>query len=258
MREMTATLGLSAGLLMALAAPAQADPQVLALVPTMDAVEMACHGATCEAELSAFCLQEEAESPRPGTAYRLVGGQGLEVQGQGAARHLSAADGISVEAVRGFTAVRVRVDRSALDVADGATVRVRVGPGVSLVPEALAADDTPEAREETALASGPLRHVGDTVIEGVGRDHAVAAQRLSVVINRLDEGVDPVAAVNGGLASLAPGAAGSEAAGLALRLCRHLARWPTGESLGACLRGRHDDLLIGLAESYWHAVKTGS
>lgn len=258
MRELTATFGLTAALAVSIAVPVQAAPQVLALVPTVDAVEMTCDGAVCEAELSAFCLQEEAESPRPGTTYRLTGGRGLSVEGGGVARHLAAADPVAVESVRGFTAVRVSVERAALGVAEGATLQLRVGPGISLVPEALADAATPALRQETALASGPLRRIGDTVIDGIGRDHAVAAQRLSVVINRLDDGAKPVPTIDGALAGLAPEAPGSEAAGLALQVCRHLSRWPTNESLGACLRGRHDDLLIGLTHAYWQAVKTGS
>src|ERR1044071_8842305 len=68
-------IALALGLPLSLAAfaPAEASPQILALVSTEGAVPMSCQGAVCTAELSTYCLEEQRATPETGTISRAAG-----------------------------------------------------------------------------------------------------------------------------------------------------------------------------------------
>ncbi len=58
---------------------ARAAPQVLALISTEGAVQLACQGGECAATFSSFCLQNERSSPPSGTAYQLASADDIRV-----------------------------------------------------------------------------------------------------------------------------------------------------------------------------------
>ncbi len=58
---------------------AVAAPQVLALIPTDQAIPLHCDGRTCSTRVSTFCLQRWRPSPEAGVRYVATGGEGLRL-----------------------------------------------------------------------------------------------------------------------------------------------------------------------------------
>lgn len=258
----------SAALLTANARAASPPPQVLALVATGGAVELTCHGAECDAEFSAFCLQPERYSPTRGTAYELARVDDLRLTGttrDGREIALDAGRLLRLESMRSHVAMRLSVAREDVRRLGLTRLSVDVGETATLLPVAAAkraeGDDT-----DMALLSGPMRAVGAGIVDR-NRVRMDAARITNRIINLLGDNRATAVRPDGSLWRRAVAAAGDgpieprarELAQTALALCSFAAtRIRTGGGLRRCLQTKHDSFVDLLNSDYWKAVKTGS
>lgn len=244
--------------------PARAAPQVLALVATEAPVRLACDGAACAAELSAFCLQPGRAIPAAGTAYLPTGGDGVRLVGitpDGRRISLDAARLLRFRAVRGFAAVRVAIAAEEVAALGLGSVALQIGAGVSLLPRPVAGDPAPQSPAELARAISVQRDLGSGVVDrDAGR--MAAARVLGRMVNRLPA----VGRVDGETRArlwdeTAPAGLGETAATI-LRYrhdyCQWIARSGRFETLRDCLASQHDSLMESLANDYRAALEAGS
>lgn len=264
---LTALAGL-AGMVWSLSAAAA--PQALGLVATDRPVVLTCADGVCEAEFSAFCLQQDRVAPEPGTPYRLAGADGnggIAVTGvarDGSRRDLAAADVLRIVSARSHTAVTLRVDRARLAALGIDGVEVRVAGDVTLAPRPVADDPNPIGETEMALAEQVLRPLGGAVVDR--NSEGMAAARIA---NRLVNSLpyydgDPAGtartwntlmheARQNGLSPM-----GERLAKNAFVLCQYYADRVVQGDMKGCMQGQHDRLMKVLNSSFWKAVKTGS
>jgi hypothetical protein len=237
---------------------ATAAPQILALLSTEGPVPLACEGAVCTAELSAFCLEEQRATPETGTAYRAAATGGLVLivtARDGSVTEIDAAPLAVFASLRDMTAVRVTIDRRALG--DVARVALRVAESSTLLPAVAKHDGRPHTGTEIARATGPLRSAAALIVDR-GADAAVARD-LSRALNLLQQEDEPAAA-------LLAGAAAPVVRGCTAKLAEDRARrqsiiglhgyWTgrsiVGEpSLKACLEEAHGTLMTSLNRRFW-------
>ena len=166
---------------------AQAAPQALALVATEGKVGLTCEGRECSAELTSFCLDAGRFSPAPGTAYHLAGAADVRVIGttqDGRTLALDARSYLRFESARRHLAVRVSVDRAALEALGISRTEIEIAGNVALLPVPRPGDPDPITEGEAALFSGPLRQLGSLVVDGNG-ERMQAARVTSRMINLL-------------------------------------------------------------------------
>jgi len=249
------------GLALVVSAPgASAAPQVLALLATGAPVSMPCFAGECAVELGAFCLQKGRDIPDRGARYRAEGDafRLIVVGADGRARRLPAAAHVAVVAVRGQTAVRVTLAKRTLADLGGVRVAVEVGDGVSLVPEPVAGDPSPQSAEEIATATGPLRALGSAIVDHAGAE-AVSARIAVQAINALPEsGRIPRERAFGAWRAAERTVGADElgvAAGRALfRHCRTEVEIGHVFSMRRCLERAHDGVLRALNLRYWQTI----
>ncbi len=252
---------------------AQAAPQALALVATEGKVGLVCEGRECSAELTSFCLDAGRFSPAPGTAYHLAGAAEVRVIGttqDGRTLALDARSYLRFESARRHLAVRVSVDRAALEALGISRAEIEIAENVALLPVPRPGDPDPITEGEAALFSGPLRQLGSLVVDGNG-ERMQAARVTSGMINLLaprDGAGAPGGESGGGEAlwrrataargadSLSPAA--RERARGAFELCRFVASVGGPSSLRRCLREQHDGFVDFLNSNFWKAVRTGT
>jgi hypothetical protein len=246
-------------------APAQAAPQILALVASNEPVPLVCRNGECAAEFSAFCLQEARRSPVPGTVYQVHGGEGIRLVAEtpdGGIVSLAAVPDLRVTTARTHTSVRLSVPVETLYKRGYTKVALAVGPGISLVPEAVPGDPKPQTEQDILIATGPLRHLGASIVDEAGV--SVAAARLT---NRListlpergrasDEARDALWSDVLGTAPHTGGPASASKAFDAYEDCR--ARTDGSIiTLRMCLGSAHDKFIGDLNNDYWDAAKFG-
>ena len=255
-------------LLTATAGVAQAAPQALALVATKGAVELACEGRACSAELTTFCLQSDRFSPIPGTVYHLASDDVIRLIGtddDGRAVALDPEEFLQFESARTHLAVRVSVPRDRLARHGVSRLEISVGENVSLLPETAPGDQDPMTEGEIAVLTGSLRAVGSQIVDDNG-ERMQAARITSRMINALPrDGADGEAAgrelLHRSIGAIDPGNASlraQERARGAYDLCRFIVRQDSSVTLRRCLQKQHDDFIDFLNSEYWDAVKTGS
>ena len=250
------------------AAPAQAAPQVLALVADSQPVELNCHNGDCWAEFSAYCLQPDRRSPVHGTRYLTTADADLRAIGtthDGRTVALNAAKDLTITALRTHVAVRVAVTADVVRDLGLAKVSVTVGQNVALVPVPVPGDENPQDALELELATGPLRALGDTLVDSEG-DRVVAARLTSQMINALPSRGRVDAATRQTLwrmttsdpryATLTPSTV--ESLRFAWFHCDHGATYGLTKSMRTCLEGQHDSMIGYLNNQYWDAAKAGS
>ena len=258
---------LAAFALLLLAGTAQAAPQGLGLVTTLQPVPMLCDGDGCVAQLSSFCLQRERKAPNYGTRYRLAAGAGLWL-------HLTDADGgrrtVPAEGVarlvstRGNTAIEARVaaaDRAALGAVE---IAVEVGRLVTLLPEAVPGDADPITAAEAEFAAGPARLLAAEFFD--------SPAALGESINILDRTINAVAR-SSRLSDDARRDLWSRVAGTSVEAAADGRKSPAAQVFAACLddlnrqmvyglrnclEGRRDELLIHANTDLWNALEPGS
>ncbi len=248
--------------------PAQAAPQVLALVASGGPIELACEGETCAAELSSYCLQAERAAPPRGTAYRPTLASTITVAAttrDGRRLTLAAHEALRFHALRGHTAIRVTLAPGLRARLGLASVRLVVADNVTLAPQAVAGDDNPISAGELAMVEQSLRPAGARIMDR-NTDGMAAARVASRMINLLPthepDRSTSQAAWRRLMAQARGDGLGPKATRLAQNaydLCRYFAdRASPGAAFRDCLQAQHDSLIHRLNSDYWTAVKTGS
>jgi len=257
---MMALLGLSGG--------AAAAPQALALVSTSGDITLACEGDQCGAEMSAFCLQPNRNTPVRGTKYNLVDGSDLILKGEtGDGREivLDSAKYLRFASERTHVAMRVSVSAEEMAALGIREVKLNVGENVALLPEPTPGDERPHLDADLLILTGSLRKLGTKVVD-FNRKHMVAARLTSRMINEISiNGQVSEAeseqlwqnALQSAQGQTLPGD-GVGMARRAVEFCNFATRNRVLSSMRSCLQSEHDDMLEILNSNYWQAVKTGS
>lgn len=240
----------------ALAPPAAAAPQVLALIATDRPAPLACRGAYCTAELPAVCLQPGRRAPQPGRGYRLAAGQAVTLVGGAAPRELAAE--VRLAARRTHVAVEISIPRALVGgLADPA---VHVGAGVSAVPVPAPGDARPQTAAEVAEAVGPRRRLARALVD----DDALrmpAVRMTKEAANRIRAG----GAADRSWAEIVADArargvpeAAVETARFMRRLCAFKLEHGLAGTLTGCLAGLDDDAMSYLGARLEDALEAGS
>ena len=263
---MVRSFGLSAAfapLLLALGtAQAAAAPQILALIASAEPVNLQCGDGACGAEFTAYCIEQRRASPEFGTAYYVHDPSTLTLDGvrrDGTTVRLAGAELLTITAERGHAAVRVSLSAAVLEQFDLASVRVRVGEGVSLIPRPAPDDARPHTEIDIFLATGPLRTAAAAVVDNGGAQ-VEAARMTARLINALPRhGRATQAEREQSWLKFAPR---TETLGYALaRDGFERCSTTTGAgmtSLRQCLGSLHDSLIGKLNTKYWRAIEIGS
>lgn len=262
---------LTAGLaFLGLAVAAQgvrAAPQSLALVATEEPVRLACAGDNCSAEFSAFCLQPDRVSPKPGTSYWMTDKSRVAVTAvarDGRKIVLAAKDVLRFQALRGHTAIEISLARGVKQRMDLASVTIALGDNVTLAPAASADDDNPLSEGELAMVEQALRPLGANMVDKDSEGMAAArvTNKLVNLLPEYDGEADRTAkhwsrlmaqAHKGGLSPMA-----SRLAQNAYDLCSYYAGRVVPGDMRRCMQGQHDRLMNVLNSEYWKAIRTGS
>ena len=246
-------------------AGAAAATQMLALVGGGAPTTLSCENDICAADLSAFCLQPGRPSPEQGARYRFAAEAPVRLVGvrpDGSEVALVAARELTVRALRTHVAVRLSLPADALTARGLARVRIEVGERVSLLPERRADDPTPLSESEVAVTTGPLRAVGERLVD---RDpvRMQAARVTAGLINALPRSGRETPERRADLwrssgVPDAPAGPGKELARDAYDRCVRNTTVGTSDSLRRCLESEHDIFVGELNTRYWDALKTGS
>lgn len=261
MANRLSTAGL-AGLLMTAMplASAFAAPQILALLETDGPAPLNCEGGKCSAEFSGFCLQKERPDPKFGDRYRAEGGDLTLVvtDGTGGIRKLPAGDYLDISTLRSYTAVRISLPEEVMRELGAVSVALEIGESVALVPIEAGDDGDPQTEADIALALGPQRALGQTIMQQSATERG-AVSLTSKLINALPPGRaddetraglwERVIAPN---LSAFPGESISRASSI-YRRC--LAKVEEGSffNMRDCLEIGHDALMLDLNVKYWEA-----
>jgi hypothetical protein len=186
---------------------------------------------------------------------------------------LDARSYLRFESARRHLAVRVSVDRAALEALGISRTEIEIAENVALLPVPRPGDPDPITEGEAALFTGPLRHLGALVVDGNG-ERMQAARVTSRMINLLAPGGESVSGESGGgesgggealwrRATAARGAddlspAARERARGAFELCRFVGNVGGPSSLRRCLQEQHDGFVDFLNSNFWKAVRTGT
>lgn len=243
-----------------------AAPQALALVATQGGTTLTCEGGICSAEFSAFCLQQDRASPPQGTAYRLQDAATVRVTGvttDGARVTLDPESLLQFRSLRTHVAVRISVDAGVLAARGLRSVSVAVGDNVTLAPLPVAGDANPQDAAGLAVAAGPLRAVGNRIVD-TNANRMAAARLTSRLINDLDANGNPQDDVARTLWQRAVGPevqASATAQGMAqgaLNLCQFAVEVRGIAEIKGCLQQHHDKFVDFLNANYWKAVGAGT
>lgn len=252
--------------LASLSMPAAAATQALALVRSGGPVELICHGATCAAEFSSFCLQPELASPTPTTHYAMSPRPDIRLTGERADGTTVALDPkeLGIKVLRTHVAVRLSLPHLRLLQERLAKVTVEIGDKVALLPEP-EAGETPLGESEIAAITTSLRDLGDQIVDSDG-ERMRAARLIERMINALPPGGRESAEVRDKIWKQAiPPKALAGAPASARELVRHshdFCAYSSANSLApsmqSCLQSQHDTIMGGLNNDYWERVKNGT
>lgn len=256
----------AAGALAGLALPAAAQMQALALVSSDGPVELTCHGATCAAEFSSFCLQPELASPTPYTRYAMAPEPDVRLVGERADGSAVALDPseLQIKVLRTHVAVRLSLPHMHLLERKLSRVTVEIGDKVALLPEP-EAGETPLGEGEIAAITTTLRELGDQVVDSDG-DRMRAARLMVRMINALPPGgrESPETRARIWDSTIQPeDLAGAPASSRELvrhvhDFCAYGSARSLAPSMRSCLQSQHDTIMGGLNSDYWDKVKNGT
>jgi len=246
-----------------------AATQSLALLETDGAIPLVCHGGICKAEFSTFCLQKELDLPRSGDPFTLADGGAVTLvltSADGSVKREPATTGIQIKAARsGHTAVTIAVPLALVEKFDTRHIAIEIGERVTLMPVPFVGDDNPQTEQDKHLVNGPLRQLGQQIVEQ-GPHDVERVQVLNRLINALPEAIDMRANAKQTLWHRATKSSFQDAA--PQRVARAAKEYDScwqdrvvalfGYSVRRCLQRRHDGLMWQHVKRYWGAVGTGS
>ncbi len=252
------------GLLAAVAAPAEAAPQVLGLVASAAPVHLSCDAGGCRAELSSFCLQQPRANPAPDTAYLPAADAEIYLVGtdlEGAAVRLPAAPFLRFSSSRGFTAVTAEVSAEDLRRLGLAEIALEIGPDVSLLPVAADDDPSPQMADEIAAATGAVRAAAEQFFDAPG-EASDAIRATNAMINALPATGRSPSDSDGRLLGTAMTAQGAAADPSGIALAREIhgscvTRVDVTHhvfSMRDCLEGSHDRLVVRTNIRFWESL----
>ena len=154
------------GFLLGWSVPVSAAPQILALVATDGPVPLSCKDGTCQATLSALCLQKDRAPPASGQLYDPARADHVTLvvtDGQGRSRGVPVQGRMRIESERTFVAVRFVLPEAAMAELGAVKVAVPVGKGGMLLPRTAANDSNPQSAAEIAHATAVLREQARTL-----------------------------------------------------------------------------------------------
>ena len=251
---------------------AVAAPQVLALIPTDQAIPLHCDGRTCSTRVSTFCLQRWRPSPEAGVRYVATGGEGLRLIGIGTdstIRPFSSNLNVSIITTFGSSAVEIEVPQNSLAAAGVDRAMLRVGNGVSLVPVGVPGDANPQSDQDIVLAIGPLRDVADSTLRRNGESVAVASlvnRTIGLLPNPYGKRTQGPADVRSEIFSSLPSdEVGKSIWGTLVDILDRCEVGPAGQKndfrgllTRECLGRQHDKLITPIRDAVWDAIETGS
>ena len=169
----SASVAVLAGGLLLTTAGAQAAPQVLGLVASLQPTPMQCTAQGCRADLSSFCLQQQRPDPGLGTIYHPAPNATITLivtAKSGEVRRVDGGPYLNFIDDRGFTSVTATLPTQALAGLDVASIAIEIGKDASLLPQQKVGDTNPQAVEEIALATGAIRQKAEIYFDQPGRD----------------------------------------------------------------------------------------
>jgi hypothetical protein len=240
--------------------PAQAAPQILAALEVQEGMPLLCEDGRCETDITTFCLQQDRDAPRLGTAYVPAAADQftLRLTGHdGSVRDMPATQA-SFTSGRGFTHVRVGVSEAQLAAWGARSARLVVTRQASLIPEPVAGDPTPLSKAEIHYVTTSLRPLGEEMVDG--QPLAVAARIVGRIATAItDPRARPTASNveglwNGVLADMGDEATNGTALASArgeIDRCTRPGHHHSLAGVKSCLEYRHGDLMRNLNIDYW-------
>ena len=246
---------------------AQAAPQVLGLVATKAPVPLTCMGGLCEAEISAFCLQQDRPQPGTSTVYKAVKPSMVTLlitQRDGTVRKRPLGGLAVMTSARGQFAVRIEMREAIKNRLNAKHIAVVVGPLASAAPIPYEGDRNPLTMDEVDMAAGPLRKAARPLIDEEGHDYAAAARIINKMVNTLPPSgpVDrrTVGSVwrktIGSMRASSRNSVSVRTAAQHYRWCRSI--HDAGGHFRPCLQRAHDGTMSRVNLEYWKIVNAGS
>ncbi|PIW27371.1 MAG: hypothetical protein COW30_10370 [Rhodospirillales bacterium CG15_BIG_FIL_POST_REV_8_21_14_020_66_15] len=267
-RVTSLALVLVAAALLTTTRPSQAAPQILAALEVQEGMPFICDGATCETDITTFCLQQDRESPRTGTLYAPADPSQFRLRvttAGGAVRDIPAANATFTSG-RGFIRVRVSLPADRLATLGGAEARLVVTRQASLIPAPRPDDPDPITPAEAEYVTKSLRAVGEELVDGQPRaTSARIVGRVASAITDYRAASSPAAVErlwNDVLDDMAPvleraGATAVQGARREVDRCARPGHHHSLAGVKSCLEYRHGDLMRDLNVDYWNR-KPGS
>lgn len=254
------------GALASLSPPAAAATQALALVRSGGPVELVCHGATCAAEFSSFCLQPELDSPTPYTRYSMAPEPDIRLVGERADGSTLTLDPeeLQIKVLRTHVAVRLSLPHLRLLENKFSRVTVEIGDKVALLPEP-EDGEAPLGAGEIAAITTSLRDLGHQVVDSDG-ERMRAARLVVRMINALPPAGRESAEAREAIweRSVRPqelAAAPATSRELVRQVhdfCANGSANSLAPSMKSCLQSQHDTIMGRLNGDYWERVKNGT
>lgn len=164
---------------------AKAAPQVLAVLSSSSGIPFICDAGQCRAELTTYCLQRDREPPQYDEAYRPGRASDFALvttDGDGVQSRLPTGENVVFSGNRGFTSAHAVIPKVIVARHGIVSATIEVAENASLVPVPVAVDYRPLTDEDVSTATGPLRQLGDRIVDA--SKSAAAAQVLMRVSSR--------------------------------------------------------------------------
>ena len=241
-----------------------AAPQILGLVASADPLPLNCERGVCATQASSFCLQKWRLSPPAGTEFTVANNTGLSLIA-------TTNDGVqvsvinpkmSIVAARGHTSVELGIDVDWMTARGYRSAALVIGPNVSLVPVAVANDPKPQTAHDIKVATGPLRALGNKMVDQLGGASGTALgaarllNRVASALPKLGRSEENIRekAWDAGMQGVTRANARERAAAKGeFNRCFDVTRGGY-TSLRQCLGSRHDILVGKMNDRYWAAT----
>jgi hypothetical protein len=241
--------------------PAQAAPQILAVLATDAAIPFTCKDGLCSAELSTYCLQRERPEPKAGTIYHPAAAKHFTLNvktASGRLRNIPAAEHVTFMEARGFTTITAVIEKRQLKRLGSLDASISISKNASMLPAPEAGDPNPLSEQEIAYATDALRQFGQGMVDD--KPGATAARLLTRVLNRMPDHGPEMPGISEKLWREAIGRLQTEGTGFeqAREVYNDCFAGPEEGAYGVgvrrCLEFRHDDLIRKLNIDYWNAL----